>query len=29
MDADGRFSVGYDAVQLDSACNASTAVFIP
>ena len=27
MDADGRFSVGYDAIQLDSACNASH--FIP
>ena len=23
MDASGRFSVGYDAIQLDSACNAS------
>jgi hypothetical protein len=22
MDADGRYSVGYDAIQLDSACNA-------
>ncbi|HEV2853715.1 MAG TPA: hypothetical protein VHC97_13005 [Thermoanaerobaculia bacterium] len=29
MDADGRFSVGYDAIQLDSACAPSTAVFIP
>jgi len=29
MDADGRFSVGYDAVQLDSACAPSTVVFIP
>ena len=29
MDADGRFSVGYDAVQLDSACKPSTAVLIP
>ena len=26
MDASGRFSVGYDAIQLDSACNASHAV---
>jgi hypothetical protein len=22
MDAQGRFSVGFDAIQLDSACNA-------
>ncbi len=29
MDADGRFSVGYDAVKLDSACAPSTTVFIP
>jgi hypothetical protein len=26
MDADGRFSVGFDAIQLDSACNASHGV---
>ena len=25
MDASGRFSVGYDAIQLDSACRASHA----
>jgi hypothetical protein len=29
MDADGRFSVGYDAVQLDSACKPNTVVFFP
>jgi hypothetical protein len=29
MDADGRFSVGYDAIQLDSACQPSNVVFIP
>ncbi|HVG10686.1 MAG TPA: hypothetical protein VNM67_23485, partial [Thermoanaerobaculia bacterium] len=29
MDADGRFSVGYDAIQLDSACAATNVVFIP
>ncbi len=23
MDAEGRFSVGFDAIQLDSACNAN------
>jgi hypothetical protein len=23
MDADGRFSVGFDAIQLDSACAAN------
>jgi len=23
MDASGRFSVGFDAIQLDSACDAS------
>jgi len=27
MDANGRYSVGYDAIQLDSACNASH--FVP
>jgi hypothetical protein len=26
MDAQGRFSVGFDAVQLDSACNANHSV---
>ncbi len=26
MDAEGRFSVGYDAIKLDSACNASHAL---
>jgi len=29
MDADGRFSVGFDAIQLDSACAATNVVFIP
>ncbi len=29
MDADGRFSVGYDAIQLDSACQPSNVAFIP
>jgi hypothetical protein len=29
MDADGRFSVGFDAIQLDSACQPSNVVFIP
>jgi hypothetical protein len=29
MDADGRFSVGYDAIQLDSACQPANVVFIP
>ena len=29
MDADGRFSVGYDAIQLDSACAPRNLVFIP
>ncbi len=28
MDADGRFSVGYDAIQLDSACQPSNVVFL-
>jgi hypothetical protein len=28
MSADGRFSVGYDAVQLDSACNPGNVVFL-
>jgi hypothetical protein len=29
MDADGRFSVGYDAIQLDSACQPHNVIFIP
>jgi hypothetical protein len=29
MDADGRFSVGYDAIKLDSACAPNNVVFIP
>src|SRR6185295_18378550 len=29
MTAEGRFSVGYDAIQLDSACAPSNVVFIP
>jgi len=29
MDADGRFSVGYDAIQLDSACAPRNVIFIP
>ena len=29
MDADGRFSVGFDAIQLDSACAATNVIFIP
>jgi hypothetical protein len=29
MDADGRFEVGFDAIQLDSACAPSNVVFIP
>jgi hypothetical protein len=29
MDADGRFSVGYDAIQLDSACAPRNLVLIP
>ncbi|HEV8238776.1 MAG TPA: hypothetical protein VGS57_05375 [Thermoanaerobaculia bacterium] len=29
MDADGRFSVGFDAIQLDSACAPRNVVFIP
>jgi hypothetical protein len=29
MDADGRFSVGFDAIQLDSACEPSNVPFIP
>ena len=29
QDADGRFSVGYDAIKLDSACQPSNVVFIP
>ena len=29
MDADGRFSVGFDAIQLDSACTATNVIFIP
>ena len=29
MDADGRFSVGFDAIQLDSACQPSNVAFIP
>ncbi len=28
MDADGRFSVGFDAIQLDSACQPSNVIFI-
>ena len=28
MSAEGRFSVGYDAVQLDSACNPGNIVFV-
>jgi hypothetical protein len=28
MSAEGRFSVGYDAVQLDSACNPGNVVFL-
>jgi hypothetical protein len=28
MDADGRFSVGYDAIQLDSACAPKNIVFL-
>jgi hypothetical protein len=29
IDAEGRFSVGYDAIQLDNATNPSNVVFIP
>jgi hypothetical protein len=29
MGADGRFSVGYDAIKLDSACQPNNVVFIP
>jgi hypothetical protein len=29
MDATGRFSVGFDAVRLDSACEPSNVIFIP
>ncbi len=29
MDAAGRFSVGFDAIQLDSACQPSNVIFIP
>jgi hypothetical protein len=29
MDADGRFEVGFDAIQLDSACAPSNVIFIP
>ena len=28
MDADGRFSVGFDAIQLDSACDPSNVIFL-
>ncbi|HEX7181306.1 MAG TPA: hypothetical protein VF756_05645, partial [Thermoanaerobaculia bacterium] len=29
MSAEGRYSVGFDAIQLDSACNATNVIFIP
>jgi hypothetical protein len=29
MDSNGRFEVGYDAIQLDSACAPSNIIFIP
>jgi len=29
MDANGRFSVGFDAIKLDSACAPSNVIFIP
>jgi hypothetical protein len=29
MDAAGRFSVGYDAIKLDSACQPSNLIFVP
>ncbi|HEX5759175.1 MAG TPA: hypothetical protein VF121_08275, partial [Thermoanaerobaculia bacterium] len=29
MDAEGRFSVGFDAIKLDTACNPSNIIFIP
>jgi hypothetical protein len=28
MDAEGRFSVGFDAIQLDSACDPSNVIFL-
>jgi hypothetical protein len=29
MDMDGRISVGFDAIKLDSACRPSNVTFIP
>jgi hypothetical protein len=29
MDAQGRFSVGFDAIQLDTACQPSNVIFLP